>query len=97
MSYLNTKKKKLIQLDDERYKVEWKGGSRVFISKYCAQQYILQCEEDKQLRRSLGSRLLDNGIIELNNLVGLGEETIINYKNGLQTVDSEHWYDCENY
>lgn len=96
MSYLNTKKKKLIELDNGRCRVEWKGGSRLFISKYHAEQYILQCEEFKQMQK-LGGRMLDNGILQLNNLIGVGEETIINYKNELQTVDSEHWYDGDDY
>jgi hypothetical protein len=96
MSYLNTKNKKLIELDNGRYRVEWKGGGKVFISKYHAQQYILQCEEYKQMGK-LNSKMFDNGILKLNNFIGIGEETIVNYKNQLQTVDSEHWYDGNDY
>jgi hypothetical protein len=45
----------------------------------------------------LNSKMFDNGILKLNNFIGIGEETIVNYKNELQTVDSEHWYDGDDY
>jgi hypothetical protein len=92
MDYSNTKKKKLIQLDNGRWKVEWKGGHKIFISEYHAQQYILKCEETRVVD-SLNRGIYDNGIIQFNNLVGIGEDTIVKTGNTLNSYHIDYFED----